>query len=69
MSLHAQLRSLLDDLHAGRDVRGSLARLDALVAERGRELDAHLRHYLENRSYGKARDWLAQEAGGEPSEG
>lgn len=35
-----------------------LKELDQWVRESGNELDPHLRHYLVNRSYGKALAWI-----------
>jgi len=40
----------------------ALRELDAVARDPGRELDSHLRHYLQQRSYAKARAFLAGSA-------
>ncbi len=44
----------------GVDMLTVLRTLDALVLQHGKSLDAHLTHYLKNRSYEKARLWLLE---------
>ncbi len=58
-----ELKCQLTLLQGGEgEVVGILRSLDQWVSEAGQGLDPHLRHYLQNRSYAKALDWiLAQE--------
>lgn len=62
-SLRSELSALLAAAESesgatGAGLLAALRALDALVAERGAELPADLAHYLERRSYAKARSAL-----------
>ena len=48
------------------DLISALKQLDNILEEHGAELDARLRHFLQNRSYEKALIWLEGE---EPEKG
>lgn len=41
-------------------IRDALARLDLISADEDADLDPHLRHFLKNRSYAKALQFLDQ---------
>lgn len=65
MNLKQELNPPLQRIHGqeveGLDLPAAIARLDLLVREHGNAMDPHLRHYLQQRSYGKALDWLKAE--------
>lgn len=48
-------------------LRRAAGRLDSLVADLPGDADPMLKHYLERQSYTKARDWLAEALGRNPS--
>ena len=48
------------------DLKTALRNLDEIVIQEGTQIDAKLRHFLNNRSYEKALLWIE---GGEPEKG
>ena len=66
-----EIKKCLRTITAPRDARPgelgkSLQRLDEIAKDTGSGLHPRLRHFLENRSYGKALLWLED---GEPEKG
>ena len=66
-----EIKKCLRTITAPRDARpgelgNCLQRLDEIVKDAGSGLHPRLRHFLENRSYGKALLWLED---GEPEKG
>ncbi|MBD36939.1 MAG: hypothetical protein CMI28_02545 [Opitutae bacterium] len=61
------LRTIVSSGKAGQgDLISALKQLDDILEEKGVDLDARLRHFLQNRSYEKALLWIE---GGTPEKG
>lgn len=61
------LRTIVSSGKAGQgDLISALKQLDDILEEKGADLDARLRHFLQNRSYKKALLWIE---GGTPEKG
>ncbi len=65
--IRESLRTIVSSGKAGRgDLILALKQLDDILEEKGADLDARLRHFLQNRSYEKALLWIE---GGTPEKG